>query len=410
MALLLGVTEANDWGWGSPATIGLLVGGVAVLGVWLKVEATVAQPLIELRVLRGRAVAATNLTGLLVGFAMFSSFLLIPQFAQAPESTGYGFGFSITQAGLILTPAAVAQLLAGPLAGRLGVVVGFRATLAGGAGLASAAFLWLAFEHGHPWNFIVSSALLGAGISFAMASMANLIVAAVPQQEVGIATGINTVTRTVGGAFGAGRGHRGAHGQRDRRQLEPHRGGIRGRVRDLGGGGMLALAAALMVPREVDREAAPAAEPAAAPSSLAEAAGSAGCARRLPSRAVRALQIVDLTGPAEALSLVDLPDPGPTHMLSRRPRRGDRRARRRRVVPRGAPDARRVPAQAAAAVRARQRGGGRGAQRAGRGAPSRRATAWPPAACSAASPRWPRRPSSSPSRSRTSSTTRRARA
>ena len=53
---------------------------------------------------------------------------------------------------------------------------------------------------------------------------------------------------------------------------------------------------------------------------LAEAAGSAGCARKgLASRAVRALQIVDLTGPAEALSLVDLPDPGPTHMLSRRP-------------------------------------------------------------------------------------------
>ena len=49
--------------------------------------------------LRGRAVAATNLTGLLVGFAMFSSFLLIPQFAQAPESTGYGFGFSITAGG-----------------------------------------------------------------------------------------------------------------------------------------------------------------------------------------------------------------------------------------------------------------------------------------------------------------------
>ena len=90
------MTEANDWGWGAPRTLALLIGGVAVLGLWLKVEASVPQPLIELRVLRGRAVAATNLTGLLVGFAMFSSFLLIPQFAQAPESTGYGFGFSIT--------------------------------------------------------------------------------------------------------------------------------------------------------------------------------------------------------------------------------------------------------------------------------------------------------------------------
>jgi hypothetical protein len=45
--------------------------------------------------------------------------------------------------------------------------------------------------------------MLGAGISFAFASMANLIVGSVPQSEVGIATGINTVTRTVGGAFGS---------------------------------------------------------------------------------------------------------------------------------------------------------------------------------------------------------------
>ena len=65
------------------------------------------------------------------------------------------------------------------------------------------AFVLLALEHAHPWQFIVSAALLGTGISFAFASMANLIVGAVPQSEVGIATGINTIMRTVGGAFGA---------------------------------------------------------------------------------------------------------------------------------------------------------------------------------------------------------------
>jgi sugar phosphate permease len=53
------------------------------------------------------------------------------------------------------------------------------------------------------WDFIVAGVLLGFGISFAFAAMANLIVAAVDRSEVGIATGINTVTRTIGGAFGA---------------------------------------------------------------------------------------------------------------------------------------------------------------------------------------------------------------
>jgi MFS family permease len=180
-----------------------LVGGVGLFGVWVWVESRVDEPLIDLRVLRARAVASTNLTGLLVGFAMFSSFLLIPQFAQAPTSTGYGFGYSVSQAGILLVPAAICQLVAGPLAGGLGARIGFRTTLAAGAALATLAFVFLALEHAHPWQFIVSAALLGTGISFAFASMANLIVGAVPQSEVGVATGINTIMRTVGGAFGA---------------------------------------------------------------------------------------------------------------------------------------------------------------------------------------------------------------
>jgi EmrB/QacA subfamily drug resistance transporter len=204
VALLLGVTEANDWGWGSARTIGLIVAGIVLVVAWVQVESRRAEPLIDLKVLRERAVATTNLTGGLVGFAMFASFLLIPQFAQTPPgSTGYGFGYSATESGLLLLPTALAQLIAGPIAGRIGSRLGFRVTLAAGAGFSTLAFAGLAIQHTHPWEFVVGGMLLGTGISFAFASMANLIVGAVPQHEVGIATGINTVTRTIGGAFGA---------------------------------------------------------------------------------------------------------------------------------------------------------------------------------------------------------------
>jgi EmrB/QacA subfamily drug resistance transporter len=202
-AVLLAVTEANDWGWGSAQIVGLFAAGALLLGTWLRVESRMPEPLIDLSLLRERAVATTNLTGLLVGFALFSSFLLIPQFAQAPTSSGYGFGYSVTKAGLLLVPAAICQLVAGPLAGTLGARIGFRTTLATGAGLATLAFISLALEHSHPWQFMVAAALLGTGVAFSFASMANLIVGAVPQSEVGVATGINTIMRTVGGAFGA---------------------------------------------------------------------------------------------------------------------------------------------------------------------------------------------------------------
>lgn len=203
VTLLLGVTQANDHGWGSARTLGMLAAGVALLVVWTAIERRVAEPLVDLRVLGARAVAATNATGALVGFAMFSTFLLLPQFAQAPEATGYGFGMSVTQSGLLLVPLAGAQLVAGLLAGRVAARIGFRMMVVGGALLATLAFVVLAVEHAHPWQVVVAGALFGVGLSWSLAGMANLIVEAVPQRDVGVATGINTITRTVGGAFGS---------------------------------------------------------------------------------------------------------------------------------------------------------------------------------------------------------------
>ncbi len=202
-SLLLGVTQGETWGWTSPRTLGLVTAGLALALLWWRVESRVSEPLIDLSLLRERAIAATNLTALLVGLAMFSSFLLIPQFAQTPTEAGYGFGSTATQAGLLLVPSALSQLVAGPLAGRLGQRFGFRLVLSAGSLLSLVSFAMLALLHEHPWQFLVAGVFIGSGIAFAFASMANLVVAASPQPQVGIATGINTVMRTVGGAFGA---------------------------------------------------------------------------------------------------------------------------------------------------------------------------------------------------------------
>ena len=72
-----------------------------------------------------------------------------------------------------------------------------------GTVLITLSFVINTFAHDHVWELVFAGILIGAGITFAFAAMANLIVEAVPQGEVGIATGINTVMRTVGGSFGA---------------------------------------------------------------------------------------------------------------------------------------------------------------------------------------------------------------
>jgi MFS family permease len=203
VALLLGITKANSWGWLSPKTLALLVGGALVLVFFTWLQRRTRDPLVDIGVLAQRAVLATNVTAFLVGVAMFGSFLLIPQFAETAKENGYGFGMSVTQAGLVMLPSAASMLLAGPIGGSLGTRLGFRLVLALGSVLAAASFALLAALHDGVWAFLVAGVLLGFGISFAFAAMANLVVAAVDPGEVGIATGINTIARTVGGAFGA---------------------------------------------------------------------------------------------------------------------------------------------------------------------------------------------------------------
>jgi MFS family permease len=201
--LLVGISQAGTWGWRSPTTLAVLAAGAVLGAVWLAVEARADEPLIDIRALRSRAVAFTNATGFLFGVSLITGFLLIPQLAQEPVQTGYGFGSSVTVAGMLLLPAALVQLIASSVAARVGARLGFRATLAAGSLWTSAAFVLLVIAHAHLWQLVAASVLLGCGLAAGFTSMATLIVEAVAQSEVGIAAGINTVMRFLGSAFAA---------------------------------------------------------------------------------------------------------------------------------------------------------------------------------------------------------------
>jgi EmrB/QacA subfamily drug resistance transporter len=202
-AVLVAVSEGNSWGWGSARVLGLLAGGVIVLAVWARFELRVPQPLVDMRMMRLRGVWTTNVTALMVGFGMFGSFLLVPQFVEMPPTAGFGFGATVTEAGLYLLPSAAIMLVAGPLAGVLGNRFGSRTPLLIGIALVAIGFVQLAVLHDEHWHVFLNSVLTGAGIGLAFAAMATLIVDAVPQTQTGVATGMNTIMRSIGGALGA---------------------------------------------------------------------------------------------------------------------------------------------------------------------------------------------------------------
>ena len=119
LGVLLGISKASVWGWGSARTLALIVSGIGVLVVWVAIELRTRRPLIDMHTMAIKAVWRTNLTAGLFGFGMFAAFAIVPQFVEQPHSTGYGDAASVIGAGLFLLPAAVTMALLGPLAGRI---------------------------------------------------------------------------------------------------------------------------------------------------------------------------------------------------------------------------------------------------------------------------------------------------
>ncbi len=203
VCLMLAITQAPEWGLLSAAVLGFLALAAALFAVWVWIERTRPEPLVALRLLAARPVALSNLASVFVGAGSFTTFAAVPVFAQVPESTGYGFGLSVAAAGLLLVPHGAVMIVGAPLAGHLCHRIGTRATLLGGAAVNAAASGLLVFAHGSPWWVLLSMVLLGVGQSGTLAALPNLVVAAVAREDVGIATGMNMVTRTIGMALGA---------------------------------------------------------------------------------------------------------------------------------------------------------------------------------------------------------------
>jgi EmrB/QacA subfamily drug resistance transporter len=203
VALLLAVSEAPAWGWGSGRVLGLIAAAAVIAVVWVIAESRSEFPLIDMKMMRIRAVWATNLVALLFGVAMYAAFAFLPELLQTPSSAGYGFGASITESGLMMLPQTVAMFLVGIVAGRLAFRFGSRNLVIVGSSIGAVGFALIALAHGQEWGIYLISTVIGLGFGMAFSSMANLIVDAVPAHQTGVASGMNANIRTIGGALGA---------------------------------------------------------------------------------------------------------------------------------------------------------------------------------------------------------------
>ena len=201
VCFLAAVSRGTEWGWTSPAVLGLFAVSLAVGAVWVRHETRVADPIVELSSMANPAVLLTNLATLLIGFSFFVNSLVTSQLVQESTETGYGLGLSVVAGGLCMLPASITMLLFSPVAARIAASRGPKAPIVFGLALMVVGYVLRLFTSESLGMIIVGAAIVGIGTAFPYSTLPALLMQHVPRAQTGAANGVNVLMRAVGQAI-----------------------------------------------------------------------------------------------------------------------------------------------------------------------------------------------------------------
>jgi EmrB/QacA subfamily drug resistance transporter len=196
--IILGFSEGADWGWTSPAT--LLCFGISIASVFgfVAAEQRSPAPLVDLALLRNRLLIGGTL-GILIGAGTINGLMFIMSLYFQDPST---LDMSAFEAGLATLPATVGLVLATPLVPRMATKLGSRTVILIGFVAMTAGFVLFlgtdaAWEYG---RFVLPVVLIAAGMALSNGPCSSISTSAVPEDQVGSASGISNMARYVGAA------------------------------------------------------------------------------------------------------------------------------------------------------------------------------------------------------------------
>ena len=199
VTLVYAITQANSYGWGSFATIGLFAGSLALLAAFVGWELRTAEPLMRFGILRLRTVSGANVAGLVMGTAMFGMFLMLTLYMQQVlhySAMKTGVGYLAVAATAIVWSALAAQLVT-----RVGVkpvlVVGMTALSAG-----LLYFTQVSVGGTYLGDLLPGFLLISIGIGFSFVPISIAALAGVEPAEAGLASGLINTSQQIGGALG----------------------------------------------------------------------------------------------------------------------------------------------------------------------------------------------------------------
>jgi EmrB/QacA subfamily drug resistance transporter len=197
-ALVLALVEGNSWGWGSPAIVGLLVGAAIALPTFVAVENRVKAPMVQFDLLSDRNFLGAVVVALIISFAMLGVFFFLALYMQDI------LGYTPLEAGVRFLPSTLMIVGVAPVAGRLADRFGPRWLIAGGlVGVSASLFVFSRIAVDSTYlDLLPGFMLLGIGIAMTMSPMTSAAMNAVTVDKAGIASGVLSMFRMVGGSLG----------------------------------------------------------------------------------------------------------------------------------------------------------------------------------------------------------------
>jgi EmrB/QacA subfamily drug resistance transporter len=196
--LLLAFTKGADWGWGSETTVLLFVGSFFLFVLFIYLELTSENPLLELRVFRYRSFTMANLMVTVTNVVMFSGLFFLPLFLQTFR------GLGAMETGLMMMPGALVSGLMMPVAGRLFDKVGPRPLAL--TGITLLIFITWLFHYLNlataTSTIILWTVMRGFTMPLAMMPAQTAAMVEIPTQLIGRASSITNIIQRVSSSFG----------------------------------------------------------------------------------------------------------------------------------------------------------------------------------------------------------------
>lgn len=201
LAALGGISNAATWGWDSPLTWLVIIGGAALLLAWIAVEKRVAYPLIDIAVLRHGGIGLPITIAFLFGAQLFGSQSASSVYVLTdPDTMGFGLGFTAATLGLIFLASALSAFVASSLGDRVSERIGARATIAVGGLLVTVSYLPFLFTPSLGAVIVGGMVVGGLGNGLLISVLPTIVVRRAPADSVGIASALYNTSRTAAGA------------------------------------------------------------------------------------------------------------------------------------------------------------------------------------------------------------------